>query len=370
MNRIRQDVLERVDGRSPTAGSFTPYRYNVESMADLLISMNASHSEELGDFGFGREDLDSIAQYLRSKNIRKVNTGLLNILERVQVFIEEGDPESTLELKTRYDADGRMISLKGTYYVLRGFVRRNETNRGPCWCFGLRSLLHSLPEDRVNLVRLNLKEQGIDDAAAVQLSRALQGLPTLTELDLSCNGIGNDGALAIFSDLLGHPSCVLREVDLSWNREIDNQPNPMLQQRLIDALLQNKSLIQLNLTGTGFKPSAELAQVFYDASDEGSLFEIPNRYNNHLRVLALGGGVSSVLMLQSALDMNEGSSEEAVARKIDDYLERNQTKVFEENGDPIYVMQTLAFVGRHGTLQALVKSVQLFTAIGSLFGTV
>ena len=340
----------------------------MQQLISLIHSMNTTHRDELGDFRCLRSS-DEL-----SENITR-NYALREILEQIICSNEEGDDtNSTLELDCsrvfdRTQRIGRIRRLQ-TLFAVKNFLRLKE-DEGAMKYLGLVSLIRSLPE-KVKMVNLNISRNALDDNDAVTAASAFRGLYNLTELNMSYNQIGVRGADAIFSVLLGHPSCQLQSLDLRWNWDLchPNAEGQMLHDKLVHVLqYQNRSLTKLNFAGTPFAPSVALARVFYDFSDEGSLFDIPKKYNHHLRIFTLEtrGTTEEHNMLLSA-QMNEGGPEEAIARKIGHYLEKNKIKTYEDNEDHDLVFRTLEFVGTYGTMTSLLKSVQSFTANGSLFG--
>jgi len=335
----------------------------MKQLITLIQCMNAIHSDELGDFRCLRSN-DQLSEYIAQ------NYALREILERIYAINEEGDETSStlkLDCSRVFDRTQRINRIRRlqTLFAVKSFLRLNEDEAARKY-LGLASLIRSLPE-KVKLINLDISRNALDDNDAIVASDAFRGLTTLCELNMSYNQIGVRGAGAIFSVLLSHPSCHIQTLDLQWNWNICH--NQGLDDKLVHVLQHhNRSLVLLNLSGTQFAPSMALAQVFYDFSDEGNLFDVPAKYNHHLMNVALesGGTIEANNLLLSALGMNEGSPSEALARKIGHFLENNKAKIYEDQDERDLVFRTLEFVGKYGSLTSMFKSLQRFTANGSL----
>jgi len=351
---------------------------DMQRLVSLIRFMNAIHSDA-GDFRCLRScDDDDNAL---SDSIAR-NSVLREILEHIiKCSGEEGaDANSTLRLDCSgvFDKEQRIRSFGRiqTLFALKSFLRLNEDD-GARKYLGLVSLVRSLPE-QVKIVRIDISHNALGDNYAVTAASVFRGLDNLTGLNMAWNQIGIRGVEAIFSVLISHPSCKLESLNLLWNWPLcrQNGESEILQERLIQVLLNNnKSLKILILDGTSFEPTAAIARVFYDFSDEGkdSLFDIPTKYNHNLNVLRLDtrNSAETKKLLLSALKMNEGGPNKAIGRKIEHYLEKNKTKVFddENNADPDLVVRTLEIVGKYCSMATMLKSVQRFIVNGALFGT-
>ena len=147
----------------------------------------------------------------------------------------------------------------------------------------------------------------------------------------------------------------MQKLDLQWNWNLFQDGD---RGSLIHTLQYlNRSLTELNLRGTHVVPSADLSTVFYNFSEEGNLFDIPQKLNNCLQSCALNGGSSTERkMVQLALKMNVGSPKEAIQRKIDYFLEHNSSTFFEDNEDTNHVYRCLEVIGMYGSPSTLFKS--------------
>ena len=141
-------------------------------------------------------------------------------------------------------------------------------------------------------------------------------------------------------------------------------PQCALTDELSRMIRQNRSLVELDLKGTPVVSSFDLADAIYDFSDGCRLLDIPDRYNHNLQTLKLGADQSAEYKaLQAALEMNEGGEEEAIARKIDNYLSKGYDEIFSGGGH--HVPRCLEVVGKHGSDTALYELVKRY-----LFGTI
>lgn len=333
-----------------------------QRLSAVLYSMNANGSDRCGDF-------QCLYTPSRISHTLGWNLVLRAILQNIASIVDEdGDGHSTLDINlscesSRGAGEARRRRLHATS-ALTGFLHQSETkNQG--WNFlGLRSLIESLPK-KVEMLRVDVSRCALGDVDAIELSNALLATPSVIELNASYNQIGTDGYDAIVSDLLSDPSCRIRKIDLQWNWNMGSA-DPYGHSNLVQALHKNRSLTELNLAGTRFEASADLARVFCDFSDDGyPLFDIPAKYNHHLQTLKMDGDGRVGSLLLSALKMNEGNAQEAIARKVDHHLEKKH--LFKESEDPDMILRTLEVVGRCCSLASMLKSVQRFTAEGSLF---
>ena len=110
---------------------------------------------------------------------------------------------------------------------------------------------------------------------------------------------------------MGDPLCNLQKLDLQWNWNLFQDGD---RGSLIHTLqYHNRSLTELNLRGTyvvyHVVPSADLSNVFYNFSEEGNLFDIPQKLNNCLQSCALNGGSSTERkMVQGSTENERGQS--------------------------------------------------------------
>ena len=108
----------------------------------------------------------------------------------------------------------------------------------------------------LTLTNLDLSSNGIGDSGAASLSQALAINSSLTSLDLSSNGIGDSGAASLSQALA--INSFLTSVDLSSNAIRDSGAASLSQ-----ALVSNSSLTSLDLSSNGIGDSgaASLSQV-------------------------------------------------------------------------------------------------------------
>jgi len=249
--------------------------------------------------------------------------------------------------------------------------------------YGLGCLLRSLPQ-RVNLISLNLANNYITCDDAIIACVAFKGLSNLTELDMSHNNIREEGARAIFTTLLGHPSCNIQKLNLSHNRSIRTssyyerkKDDP--EQTLIDVLRHtNRSLVELNLSKTGIRASYSLMDIFVcplllDSNND--ILKYVEERNHYLKVLRIDDNksydeIKKRMMrcnLQLVIGFNEDGPQEALAAKLYTHFETDKNKEFLFKLDAKDVLKYLEFVGIHGNLFTLMKLVRNFQAQGSLF---
>ena len=335
-------------------------------LINLIKCMNSTHSEELGDFLCLREE-GRIERIITNDTLRDILLSIVAICENDT----KASPTLIIDLsKHKLFQENICIALKSFLREKTGVDIMPQQDYDEIFKMtfvAIGSMISSLP--KMVRVRLNLSRCYLGDAFATEASEVFKGLPSLIELDMSYNQIGREGANTIFTTLLGHPSCKIESLNLEQNWSITASSALTL----IEALPRQESLTSLNLAGTGIVPSAGMMRVFYDFSehhdDGNSLFDIPKTYNNHLRHLKLGssGSATTEKLFVEALKMNEGSPEEAVARKVDHYLKKNRTEIYEAtNKDTDLVFQTLEFVGKHGSLTSLLRLVKDFLVNGSL----
>ncbi|KAL7545542.1 hypothetical protein ACHAWF_008892 [Thalassiosira exigua] len=340
----------------------------------LLRSLNASRSDELGDFRCLKGASYNVAR----------NNELRCLLETIHRHATDGEG---VEANSPLMLDFSQALIEGllpnstprrvqTLVAMKGFLRNGDCS-GATKFFGVGSLVRSLPQ-QLKIVSINISRNALDDQDAVEASEAFRGLLTLVELDMSYNQIGAEGTTAMFSVLLDHPMCRIQRLHLQWNWKLrlmdDGQSLEVdfLQRKIIEVLRRNRSLTYLNLGGVPSSASLEknLARSIYDFSDVDHLFGLKDKYNHHLRFLLLGTHRlhrPNATDLPSALAMNNGGPEEALARKIEHHLERNRT-IFEVDGDPRSLVQCLEYVGKYGNVSSMLKLVHNFTVRGSLFG--
>ena len=366
----------------------------------LLQTMNDAHREEHGQFRrFMQEDSGYCEQNVGFEKqvlilLRKINASIIDReahgkerrqaqvlnLDFENIFDETQWPQQGYEDDDAYwEVADQLQANHDKYYALLEFVRgetyghacykmRGCTTSGKGMC-GLGSLVHSLP-DQVNLVSLNISQNGItcDDV----LGALENGLPNLIELDMSYNDISEEGANAIF-DLLADPMCKIQKLDLSHNRHIRSSEsvsghcvyvNERTErdpgQNLVHVLQkQNRSLVALNLSGTGIKASISLVDIFlfHDLRHNTAYFDVLDYVegrNHHLKVLQVDDNRlysekrqrHIMCAVQSAVNMNKDGPQQALETKIYWYFEEqmNKEKFFGEELDTEYAMQCLEFV--------------------------
>ena len=115
----------------------------------------------------------------------------------------------------RYQRKYQVMLGLSRYPDLDGLVQNCEygkttQSRG---IYGLGCLLRSMPQ-QVNLVNVNLANNDITCEDTIIACNAFKGLSNLIELDMSHNRIWEKGAIAIFTTLLGHPSCNIKKRDI------------------------------------------------------------------------------------------------------------------------------------------------------------
>lgn len=358
----------------------------VHRLIGLLRSMNAIHGLDRlgGDFRCLRPESDVSRTLAANEVLRKMLKDILS-------HCEEGpgdDDAGTLALnfsrafivQLKLPVSSWPAKCRRRFFqlsALKAFLRQKDgmesssvdedsCNEDASNFFAMESLVRSLPP-RVNMVSIDISRNDLDDRDAMNASLAFRGLPSLSELNMSYNLIGCEGAGAIFTVLLGNKLCRIKKLDLQWNWNIRKaQGHRSLQDILLHVLKhQNRSLAELNLAGTSaFSPSSDWARAFYDYSDEGSMFDIPKGYNHHLAVCKIDYANDKKLL--SVLMANEGGPEKAMERKIGWHLERHETEIFENDYDPDHAFRCLEFLGTYGSMDMLLKSVQIFVANGSL----
>ena len=273
---------------------------------------------------------------------------------------------------------GRCHSVK--HALLNSNCGRTIQSRG---MYGLGCLLRSIPQ-RVNLVSLNLANNDITCDDVIIACNAFKGLRNLTELDMSHNNIREKGARAIFTSLLGHPSCNIQKLNLSHNRSIRTssyyerkKDDPQL--TLIDVLRHtNRSLVELNLSKTGITASYSMMNIFVCPlllNSNNDILKYVEDRNHYLKVLqvddvATNNDESNLfirLNLQYVIRFNKDGPQEALAAKLYTHFETDKNKEFLFKLDAEDVLKYLEFVGIHGDLFTLMKLVRNFQAQGSLF---
>ncbi|XP_069749998.1 NACHT, LRR and PYD domains-containing protein 12-like [Narcine bancroftii] len=107
---------------------------------------------------------------------------------------------------------------------------------------GVRLLSEVLRVTKYKIQRLWLNKAGLTDPSAEDLISTLCAIPSLTELDLSVNHVGDSGA-KLLSAALRNPDCKMQKLGLNSTGLTDS-----CTEDLYDALSTNQSLTDLNLS--------------------------------------------------------------------------------------------------------------------------
>lgn len=251
--------------------------------------------------------------------------------------------------------------------------------------YGLGCLLRSIPQ-RVNLVSVNLANNDITCEDVIIACNAFKGLSNLIELDMSHNRIWEEGAIAIFTTLLGNPSCNIKKLNLSHNRlrnytsyyGTKKKTDP--EQALINVLQQiNRSLVELNLQDTYIGATYSMVDIFVlplflDSPDD--VFNYVEGRNHCLKVLQVDDAardekVKMIIRdtLDNIINFNKDGPQQALAAKLHCHFEKekNMELLFTKELDSKEISKYLEFMGIHGDLFTLMKLVRNFQAQGSLF---
>jgi len=393
----------------------------VNDLNILLQSMSDTHCKEFGHFRLlvslsGDEDTRVTSKYGMGKQVLLLLRQINNVINQNHtsdevemlelnfsyVFDKRRWPDHE-EIANNYDSDGEdynnwdyIDALQVNEYkcvIAQSFGRCHSakhsllhidcgTTTQSRGMYGLGCLLRSIPQ--VNLVSVNLANNEITCGDAIIACNAFKGLSNLTELDMSHNNIRKEGAIAIFTSLLGHPSCNIQKLNLSHNRSIrtssyyerkKNDPG----QTLIDVLRHtNRSLVELNVTKTGIRASYSMMDIFVCPllldSNNDILKYVEDR-NHYLKELQIDDAATNNdernlfirLNLQHVIRFNKDGPQQALAAKLYTHFETDKNKEFLFKMDAKDVLKYLEFVGINGNLFTLMKLVRNFQAQGSLF---
>lgn len=405
----------------------------VNDLNILLQSMSDVHCKEFGHFhllqsisgdkdirvtskhGFGKQALlilrqiNSIIKYQYQRGAD--HSDLLSTLElNFKDALNKSYWPDHEEINSNYGSDGEdyndwddintMQANHDKCIVAQSFARdhdvkqmfvnsiRGKTNQSKAM-YGLACLLLSLEPQGVNLVSLNLANNDITCEDVIIACDSFKGLSNLTYLDMSYNCIGSVGANAIFSTLLGDPSCNIRKLNLSNNRsmrssccgyyEMKKEKDPL--HTLIDVLQHtNRSLVELNLTKTGIRASYSMVNIFVCPlllDSPNDVFKYVEGRNHCLKVLQVDDAArdneKAKMIIRGTLDhiisFNKDGPQQALAAKLHCHFEKekNMELLFTKELDSKEVSKYLEFMGIHGDLFTLMKLVRNFQAQGSLF---
>ena len=165
-----------------------------------------------------------------------------------------------------------MLKTKSTELELDFFYNALNANGAARIANGLAS---------TSIVLLDLCCNDIGDDGAVALSRTLIGNTSLRSLKLALNNIGNKGAMAIFSVIVvkantKNANVTLKELDLSANvmketdADVDEKENPTITSSLIDVIYYGVGLTDFDFTGIELTKSGweRLANAFTVAHNQ------------------------------------------------------------------------------------------------------
>ncbi|XP_059816158.1 NACHT, LRR and PYD domains-containing protein 12-like [Hypanus sabinus] len=106
---------------------------------------------------------------------------------------------------------------------------------------GVKLVSAALRNPECKMQTLGLRDVGLTDSGAEDLVSALSTNPSLTELDLSDNKLGDSGVKLVSADL-GNPECKIQKLELKKVGLTDSGA-----EHLVSALSPNRSLTELNL---------------------------------------------------------------------------------------------------------------------------
>lgn len=414
----------------------------VGELNDLLRAMNDTHRAELGEFLRFRERIGGPAGHVAHPDKTPHNQYLLVLLRKIRARIADDDGGGGADLHLDFDGVcdrdigeippeeewgddyddvfdvllDRCAAKNERIFLAEQFWRRiNPTvwerckglltlgltypSRQKRVLHGLGHMVHSMPPE-VNLVSVQISRNLITCGDIKTACDAFKGLENLAELDLSYNHIQGAGGAELFSNLLCHPSCRLRKLNLEGNPlwssgdqkdhpfEVfnfegnhlgsgDQKDDPVAAVLVMTLRDANRSLAELNLrrTGVGLRPS--IIDIFIPFPGENwDPFRFAENRNHCLKVLELDDIITDdtqyeqIAMLerklQEMLRWNAAGPGPALATKIEWYFDKDVLRTFYGNTRE-HMARCLALIGGHGNLRTQMKAVRIFQAQGLLF---
>ena len=186
-----------------------------------------------------------------------------------------------------------------------------------------------------NLLVLKLSNQRVMVEGAFVIAEILSKNASLRYLFLDTNFIGRQGAQAIFASLDANKKSALTFLDLKWN-DIDDQG-------VAHALMENKTLLNLNLAGNQIGDAGAARLVLVPNRTTGSQLEILDMSNNLLTSAACIDGFGPWLACNNTckrLNLATNKIGDLGAAALADALVLNWSKVYDdsEGATPLKVL--------------------------------
>ena len=225
---------------------------------------------------------------------------------------------------------------------------------------GWQTFFTSLHNCDTLLEELYLWDNNINDAAVTSMVDALNGIESLSRLDLSDNPSVSPAGLIALSTLLQHPNSSLKDLTISTDDETPNI-NDEVAMSYANALVNNKSITTLDFGG---EDNNTLTAVGWDAlanvlCNKTSIESIYSSNHTLYEVGYWSSDSSNPTNLLSLLALNKDKNKSEVARqKIVQYHFTNDGKIEEFVDMEVCVMpHAISWIGRVSSLHSLLYNV-------------